>query len=39
MFYSDPYVRIDVTLLNEDITVNSVCTKTKKKVRTLVLFF
>ncbi len=30
--YSDPYVRIDLTLLNENVAIDSFFTKTKKKV-------
>lgn len=31
--FSDPYVRIDLNTVNGDETVDSVLTKTKKKVR------
>lgn len=30
---SDPYVRIDLNTLNGDVNIDSVLTKTKKKVR------
>lgn len=30
---SDPYVRIDLNTINGDINIDSVLTKTKKKVR------
>lgn len=28
---TDPYVRIDLNTINGDLTIDSVCTKTKKK--------
>ena len=28
---SDPYVKIDLNTINGDITIDSVCTRTKKK--------
>ena len=31
-FISDPYVRIDLNTINGDINIDSVLTKTKKKV-------
>lgn len=31
--FSDPYVRIDLNTINGDINIDSVLTKTKKKVR------
>lgn len=31
--HSDPYVRIDLNTINGDINIDSVLTKTKKKVR------
>jgi C2 domain len=33
---SDPYVRIDLNTLNGDVNIDSVLTKTKKKVRKLI---
>lgn len=36
--FSDPYVRIDLNTINNDINIDSVLTKTKKKVMYTVLF-
>jgi hypothetical protein len=35
---SDPYVRIDLNTINGDVNIDSVLTKTKKKVRVCVIF-
>lgn len=32
LLFSDPYVRIDLNTINDDINIDSVLTKTKKKV-------
>jgi E3 ubiquitin-protein ligase NEDD4 len=32
---SDPYVRIDLNTINGDVNIDSVLTKTKKKVKSL----
>lgn len=34
VYFSDPYVRIDLNTINGDINIDSVLTKTKKKVIT-----
>lgn len=33
---SDPYVRIDLNTINGDVNIDSVLTKTKKKVRSVI---
>lgn len=33
IYFSDPYVRIDLNTINGDETIDSVLTKTKKKVK------
>lgn len=35
---SDPYVRIDLNTINADVNIDSVLTKTKKKVRHSLIF-
>jgi E3 ubiquitin-protein ligase NEDD4 len=32
LFFSDPYVRIDLNTISGDVNIDSVLTKTKKKV-------
>lgn len=36
--FSDPYVRIDVNTVNGDETIDSVLTRTKKKVNNITYF-
>ena len=35
-YFSDPYVRIDLNSINGDVNIDSVLTKTKKKVKKFV---